>query len=68
MKNRNNCSLNESLKIDNCQQLPNDKHLKINWETYEVHFGHWNIGTLKKLIVINNNGDEQIIELSKPIY
>lgn len=66
MSKEKTCSINENVNVDNCQQLPNDKHLTINWETYEVHFGHWNIGTLKKLIVVNAGNDEQIIELSKP--
>lgn len=66
MSKEKTCTINENVNIYNCQQLPNDKHLKINWETYEVHFGHWNIGTLKKLIVVNAKNDEQIIELSKP--
>jgi len=42
MSKEKTCSINENVNVDNCQQLPNDKHLTINWETYEVHFGHWN--------------------------
>jgi hypothetical protein len=50
-------------KVDCFTHLPNDNHLKINFETYEVQYGPWNIGKLTSLIVTNPNGTEQKIDL-----
>lgn len=62
-KNICNTKLKNAPKTECFTQLPNDNHLKINFETYEVEFGTWNIGKLTGLIVTNPNGTEQKIDL-----
>ena len=63
----NGCSNDiKPLKTD-CSKNPiiNDP-LRIDMKTHEVTYGHWQIGTLKAIIVENTEGDEQRIEIGKP--
>ena len=64
---KNICEQFRNLKNTNCEgtQLPHDNHLKINFETYDVEFGTWNIGKLTSLIVTRPDGTEQKIDLGK---